>query len=92
MVIGGNNDSSQSDGAWKIDFVQQIGESAGSHYQGRWQIPQYNQRHAPRRWPAFYLAVRGLVASAPPHPHPNLSDATPDTDKTKGSSWLEFTR
>ena len=60
--------------------------SASSGCWWRWRIPQSSQPHTPRRRPAFSLAVRGLVASAPLHPHPNLSDGPPDTDKTEGSS------
>jgi len=68
MVIGRNRSSSQCDGAWKIDFVGQIGGSASSPHRSQWQIPQSNQPHAPRRWPAFYLAVHGLVGWSSPLP------------------------
>src|SRR5579875_3277293 len=79
-------EANQSDGARSIEMLAQSAESASRGYRWRWRIPQSSQPHAPDRGPAFSLAVHGLVASAPPHPHPNLSDGPPDTDETEGSS------
>ena len=76
----------RGDGARSLEILGLFAESASRGCWWRWRIPQSSQPHTPRRRPAFSLAVRGLVASAPPHPHPNLSDGPPDTDETEGSS------
>src|SRR6185312_12886016 len=76
----------RGDGARMLEILRLFGESASRGYRCRWRIPQSSQPHAPDRGPAFSLAVRGLVASAPLRPHAKLSDSPPDTDEAEGNS------
>ena len=65
-----------------LKSLQLFAESASSGCWWRWRIPQSSQPHAPRRGPAFSLAVRGLGSCAAPPPHANLRHSPPEHDRS----------